>query len=140
MSRPRKIAFLVMALAASYCVAAENVDLLAKVRAVGELQCHPSHPVFCSNVHVSCVGPTRTTTFPFRLRATSTAGFIQPIGDTVTLDGLYDNASAIWDTPTQSLILQPLGAKGYVRLQSDGQYVFRYYVGADGVMSLGRCE
>lgn len=140
MPRHRNIAVLLLCIAGSPCSTAEPADLLAKVRAAGAVSCQPSHPVFCSNVHVTCVGPTRTPTFPFRLRATATSGSLVPIGDPSALDGLYDNATATWDAPTQSLILEPPGAKGYVRLQSDGRYVFRYYVGAVGIMSLGRCE
>jgi len=140
MSRPCKIAVLGVATAASFCLAAEPADLLSKLRAAGVLRCQPSHPVFCANVHVACVGQTRTPTFPFQLRATETSGSIKSDGDTAALHGLYDSANAIWDSSTQSLILQPVGANGYVRLQSDGRYVFRYYIGAVGVMSLGRCE
>jgi hypothetical protein len=129
-----------IAVAASCCMAAEPSDLLAKLRAAGEVKCQPSHPVFCSNVHVVCVGPTRVATFPFQLRATGTTGSIKGTGQDAPLDGLYENATAVWDSQTQSLILRPSSAHGYLRLQPDGQYIFRYYVGPVGVMSLGRCE
>jgi len=140
MSSRRSLVVFVLAAAAAWCSAAEATDLLAKVRASGEVSCQPSHPVFCANVHVTCVGPTRTSTFPFHLRATATSGTVTPVGEAAALDGLYSNAIATWDAPTQSLILTPAASNGYVRLQSDGRYVFRYYVGAVGVMSLGRCE
>ena len=140
MSRQSKFAALAIAAAAPWSLAAEPTDLLSKLRATGEVSCQPSHPVFCANVHVSCVGPTRVATFPFQLRAAGTSGSIKAVGQDTPWDGLYDHAKAIWDAQTQSLILQPAGTNGYLRLQPNGQYVFRYYIGAAGVMSLGRCE
>jgi len=139
MSRESKVTVLAIIVAANWCVTAEASDILAKLRATGEVRCQPSHPVFCSNVHVTCVGPTRVAAFPFQLRAAGASGSIKA-GQEPPLDGLYEDGKAIWDAQTQSMILQPKSAQGYVRLQSDGQYVFRYYVGAAGVMSLGRCE
>jgi hypothetical protein len=127
------------ALAAWGVVAAQPVDLLSKLRSGGEVTCQPAHPVFCANVHVSCVGPTRVATFPFRLRANETSGSIAAPED-AAIDKLYDRAAATWDAPTESLILRPSGAQGYIRLHPDGRYSFRFYVGAVGVMSLGRCE
>jgi hypothetical protein len=114
--------------------------MLAKLRTTGELRCQPSHPVFCSNVHVTCVGPTRVATFPFQLRAAGASGSVKAADHEAPLEGLYEDVKVTWDPQTQSVILQPANAQGYVRLQSDGQYVFRYYIGAAGVMSLGRCE
>jgi hypothetical protein len=135
-----KVAVLCIAVAASWCMAAEPSDLLAKLRAPGEVKCQPSHPTFCSNVHVTCVGPTRVATFPFQLRAAGTSGSIKGAGHDAPLDGLYDRATAVWDSQTQSLILRPSNAHGYVRIQPDSQYIFRYYIGSVRVMSLGRCE
>lgn len=128
------------ALAAWGVVAAQPVDLLAKLRSGGEVTCQPSHPVFCANVHVTCVGPTRVATFPFRLRANETSGSIAAPEDAATIGTLYERAGATWDAATESLILRPSDAQGYIRLHPDGRYTFRFYVGAVGVMSLGRCE
>lgn len=138
------------ALATWGVVDAQPVDLLSKLRRGGEVTCQPSHPVFCANVHVSCVGPTRVATFPFRLRANETSGAIAAPADAgpenaapenvATMGTLYERASATWDAATESLILRPRDAQGYIRLQPEGRYTFRFYVGAAGVMSLGRCE
>jgi len=128
------------ALAACGVVATQPVDLLSKLRSGGEVTCQPSHPVFCTNVHVTCVGPTRVATFPFRLRANETSGSIAAPEDAAPIGTLYERAGATWDASTESLILRPSGAQGYIRLHPDGRYSFRAYMGAVGVMSLGRCE
>ncbi|MBL8346840.1 MAG: hypothetical protein JNN03_15480 [Rubrivivax sp.] len=133
------------ALAACGVAAAQPANLLSKLRSGGEVTCQPAHPVFCANVHVTCVGPTRVASFPFRLRANETSGAIEAPEDAApenaaTMGALYERAGATWDAATESLILRPRDAQGYIRLHPDGRYTFRFYVGAAGVMSLGRCE
>ena len=113
----------------------------AKLTQAGEISCQPVFPVFCSNIHVACSGPSSMKTFPFKLRATTTAGSIESNSDTGGIREQYENARVEWESGGASVILRPRQASGYVKLLSDGTYVIRHYVAPHtATMSRGNCD
>ncbi len=108
----------------------------------GAVACQPAMPLFCSNIHVACAGPSSMRALPFTLKATRSAGAID-IGaaDTAGLRELYADARVEWDRDDGYVILWPAQASGYVKLLADGTYVVRHYTSPyAATMSRGRCE
>ncbi len=108
----------------------------------GAVTCQPAMPLFCSNIHVSCAGPSSMRALPFTLRATRSAGAIDiAAADTANLRALYAEARVEWDTDDAYVILRPRQASGYVKLLADGTYIVRHYTAPyAATMSRGRCE
>ena len=102
-----------------------------------DVHCAPALPHFCANIHVSCAGRTEQPTFPFRLRARGKLGAIEAAPAAIAAQ--YANARATW-SEDGAVILRPREGPGYIKLQTDGRYSFRHYVGEAGIMSHGRCE
>ena len=105
-----------------------------------ELDCRPTLPYFCSNLHVACSGRTEIRTFAFKLRAQPARGWIESASDASGMRKLYEDARVDWGAQAAYLILRPRGADGYVKLLADGRYTFRYYAQNAGVMSQGHCR
>lgn len=118
--------------------------VIERLRRTGEATCTPVWPMFCSNVHVSCAGHTPIPAFEFRLRVASSEGSIVPAtavpATPEAVYAPYAKARIEWDDAGAAVILRPAEGMGYVRLQADGRYSFRHYVGAAGVMSIGHCR
>ncbi len=103
-----------------------------------EVQCEPVHPFFCMNIHAGCAGRTDLAAVPFKLKADAGRGSIEsPDPD---LRELYANGRADWDDGETRVLIRPASGQGYIRLLTDGRYVFRYYRGDAGVMSYGDCR
>jgi hypothetical protein len=113
---------------------------LLKLRQAGEVACQPTLPHFCENMHVRCSGKTPVPTFEFKLRATSRTGSIELATAPEEFQRQYENANVEWDIDGGYVLLWPKATNGYVKLLSDGKYVFRHYLQSGGVMSLGRCR
>jgi hypothetical protein len=96
--------------------------------------------VFCSNIHVSCSGPSSIKTFPFILRATRAHGAIESASDTAGIAEQYKNASVEWHSEDEYVILRPHQANGYIKMLADGTYSFRHYPEHVGIMSRGLCS
>jgi hypothetical protein len=118
---------------------AEPAPIL-KLRQGGELSCEPALPHFCENVHVRCAGQTTAATFSFKLRAVPDSKSVALVAEDEGDQRNYVGASSEWADDNSYLLLSPRSANGYVKLSSDGKYVFRHYIQARGVMSLGRCK
>jgi hypothetical protein len=126
---------------AGLVVAAEAPhDVLSKLRSDGEVTCQPSLPVFCANMHIACAGQTNIPTIPFKLRASRSAGAIQILAPDESLRALYERPTANWDSQGTYLLLQPSHGQGYIRVLANGNFAFRHYSGAMGLMSLGLCK
>jgi uncharacterized membrane protein (DUF4010 family) len=114
---------------------------IAKLRQTGEVSCKPILPFFCANMHVSCAGQTSIETFAFKLRASRTHGSIDSASESESLQRLFENGRVDWDSAGAYVILHSSQMNsGYIKLNADGTYNFRYYPRPDGVMSLGRCN
>ena len=113
---------------------------LLKLRQAGEVSCQPTLPYFCENMHVRCSGQTSVPTFEFMLRATSSTGSLELATTSEEFQQRYENANVEWDKDGGYVLLWPKAANGYVKLLSDGRYVFRHYIQSRGVMSLGQCK
>jgi hypothetical protein len=96
--------------------------------------------VFCSNIHVSCSGPSSIRTFPFVLRATRARGAIESTSDTSGIEEQYKNASVEWHGEGEYVILRPRRGNGYIKMLADGRYSFRHYPEHVGLMSRGLCS
>ena len=132
-------AFLAMASATAISSEAEPPAIL-KLRQGGELSCEPALPHFCENVHVRCAGKTAVATFPFKLRAAPGSKSVALVAQDEEDQRIYVGASSVWAEDSSYLLLSPRSANGYVKLSSDGKYVFRHYILGRGVMSLGLCK
>lgn len=97
-------------------------------------------PVFCSNIHVSCAGPSTLRTFPFDLRATRTEGWIESAFDPTGMAKRYAPASIEWHEAGEYVLLRPKETNGYVKLLADGSYSFRHYEKETATMSRGHCR
>lgn len=132
---------------ASAADAAQNA--VSKLRQTGEVACQPSLPFFCGNLHVSCSGKTAIETFAFKLRATSAQGAAQAAAqgavDSAFAPALlrqpFENLQLDWDAAGKHVIFHSRPANsGYVKLNADGSYQFRFYPNGEAVMSQGRCQ
>ena len=104
------------------------------------MSCQPALPHFCENVHVRCAGQTAVATFAFKLRAAPAINSIALVADDGENQREYENARVEWAEDGSHLLLLPPSTSGYVKLLSDGKYVFRHYIQGRGVMSLGQCK
>ena len=104
------------------------------------VDCEPALPFFCRNIHVACSGRTEVRTFPFRLRADSSRGWIESTSETFAMQKPYEDGSVDWGKEGTYVILRPQGREGYIKLLANGKYSFRHYVQEVGVMSHGRCR
>ena len=136
-----------LAIAAAFAVvntdaasAEEEPAAILKFRQGGELSCEPALPHFCENVHVRCAGQTTVATFPFKLRAVPGGKSVVLVAQDEEGQRNYAGASSEWAEDSSYLLLLPNSTSGYVKLSSDGKYVFRHYIQGRGVMSLGRCK
>jgi hypothetical protein len=118
----------------------ENANAVAKLAQTGAVACQPVHPVFCSNIHVSCAGPSSLKTFSFKLRANRTQGSIEGPADTAGVAQQYVNARVEWYDKDGTVILRPREGNGYVKLLADGSYVIRHYSQYYATMSRGHCR
>ena len=122
-------------------VADETADArLSKLRQAGVVSCQPALPYFCENVHVRCSGRTSVPTFPFRLRVAGSTGSLEPASAAEEVQRLYQNAAVEWSKDDDYVVLSPRASNGYLKVLSDGKYIFRLYVQSVGVMSLGYCK
>ena len=103
------------------------------------VHCEPALPFFCRNIHVACSGRTEVRTFPFKLRANSGRGWIEPTSETSAIQKPYENASVDWGKESTYVILRPQGRDGYIKLLANGNYSFRHYLQEVGIMSHGHC-
>jgi hypothetical protein len=74
------------------------------------------------------------------LRTTSSTGSPELVTTSEEFRQRYENANVEWDKDSGYVLLWPQAANGYVKLLSDGRYVFRHYIQGRGVMSLGQCK
>jgi hypothetical protein len=105
-----------------------------------EVRCEPAHPFFCLNIHAGCAGLTEVATFPFELHAIEGRGWIASGAERAGIQEQYQGGRAEWGGDDTRVIVWPAGGPGYVRLLTDGKYVFRHYVRDTGVMSYGYCR
>jgi hypothetical protein len=116
--------------------ASQATSLLAQAV---DVDCQPALPFFCRNIHVGCSGRTEVKTFPFKLRANSSRGWIESRSDTSGIRNLYENGRVDWGEGDSYVILRPQGKEGYIKLLANGRYSFRHYVQDVGIMSHGQC-
>lgn len=112
----------------------------SKLAQTGEVTCEPALPFFCGNIHVACSGRTTIRTFPFKLRASPSRGWIESAADTSGVKERYENGRLDWEDAKTYVILRPREGNGYVKLLADGRYSFRHYSQGIGTMSYGRCD
>lgn len=114
-------------------------DAMTRLLQSGEVVCEPSLPLFCSNIHVACAGPSSIRSFPFRLRAAGTRGALESGTDAADVTAPYAAARVEWGEATAYVILRPQQGNGYVKLLADGSYSFRHYGSSGALMSRGKC-
>jgi len=139
---PWQLAFAAVLAVASATAASSEAEpsAILKLREGGELSCEPALPHFCENVHVRCAGQTTVATFPFKLRAAPGSMSVVLLAQDEEDQRNYVGASSEWAEDSSHLLLSPRSVNGYVKLSSDGKYVFRHYIQGRGVMSLGLCR
>jgi hypothetical protein len=103
-----------------------------------EVECEPTVPFFCMNIHAGCAGRTDLPAPQFKLNADAGRGWIES-ADTDMRD-LYANGRAEWNECETRVLVRPERGQGYIRLLVDGRYVFRYYRADTGIMSYGNCR
>jgi hypothetical protein len=113
---------------------------LSKLRQAGVVSCQPALPYFCENVHVRCSGRTPVPAGPFRLRVAGSTGSLEPAPAAEEVRLQYENAIVEWSRDDDYVVLSPRASNGYLKVLSDGKYIFRRYVQSVGVMSLGYCK
>lgn len=133
-------AALALSLAAGLAGAKESRTAIAKLAQAGAVACQPAHPVFCSNIHVFCSGPSALKTFAFKLRATRAQGSMEGPADTAGVAAQYENARVQWHHKDGYVILRPRQGNGYLKMLADGSYSFRHYSRDDATMSRGHCR
>jgi len=116
------------------------VAALLRLRQGGEVSCRPTLPHFCENMHVRCSGQTSVPTFEFKLRAASSTDSLELATKSEEFQRQYRDAGVEWDKDNGYVLLWPKAENGYIKLHSDGSYVFRHYIQNLGVMSLGQCR
>jgi hypothetical protein len=114
--------------------------VLLKLRQGGAVSCQPTLPYFCENVHVRCSRRTSVATFPFELRVTGITGTLEAAPAAEEVQRQYENAVVEWSKDGDYVLLAPTASNGYLKVLSDGKYIFRHYVQNAGVMSLGHCK
>ena len=143
MQRCRNVLLLGVACLGSTAAAvasATDDDVLLKLRQGGALSCQPTLRYFCENVHVRCIGRTSVPTFPFELRVTGVTGTLEAASAAEEVQRQYENAVVEWSKEGDYVLLVPTASNGYLKVLSDGKYIFRHYVQNAGVMSLGHCK
>ena len=138
----RRLGSCIAALAAAGVVqqASAQADALGRLRQGHELACEPDYPVFCANVHVTCVGRTPIAAFGFRVSLRGGVATLSAGPEAEAVYRPYERAQAIWDDAPAQLIVQPASGPGYLRIDAAGRYSWRHYVGPTGVMSIGSCR
>lgn len=106
----------------------------------GELACQPSLPHFCANLHVACAGQLALATHAFRVRLGPDGVSVDAPPEAQATLAAYRNPRVEWAQDALSLVLLPHQGAGYIRLQTDGTFSLRHYVGHQGVMAIGRCS
>jgi len=91
-------------------------------------------------MHVRCSGRTTVPITPFKLRVAGGTGSLELAAAAEDVQRLYENAAVDWSKDDDYVLLSPRGSNGYLKLLSDGKFVFRYYIQSVGVMSLGSCK
>ncbi len=127
---------------AAFAADAAAGKAIGKLLEGGELQCEPSMPVFCANIHVSCAIPSSIKSFPFRLRAVRDRGSITApaSADADVVQPYRDGPRITWAADDTYVILEPREGKGYLKFNADGSYNIRYYLRNDVWMVRGSCE
>lgn len=113
---------------------------IEKLSQTGTVACRPTLPFFCSNIHVACSGRSTLRTFPFKLRANPSNGWIETDADTTGIKELYENGRIDWENEDTYVIFRPPGTNGYIKLLANGEYSFRHYSQNDATMSIGHCD
>ena len=130
-----------LAVSASFAAGGDFSQTPTSLRAQAvAVDCEPALPFFCRNIHVACSGRTEVRTFPFKLRANSSHGWIESTSDTSGIQKPYENASVDWGKEGTYVILRPQGRQGYIKLLANGKYSFRHYSQDVGIMSHGQCR
>jgi len=93
------------------------------------LHCVPTYPVYCANVHLTCVGHSRIATPEFQVVATSDRAWVSAADETQILSVKLDRGAMILRGQAQ----------GYLKIGSDGQFSQRIYVDDRALMSIGSC-
>ncbi len=93
-----------------------------------DLRCTPTLPVFCANVHVGCAGRTTLPTHGFAIAADQIA---------------YDDGT-VWDVTRASSdsgdVYRRKGARDWIRVDPEGRFSQRVYLGRGPVMAFGVCR
>lgn len=125
---------------AAAVASASNDDVLLKLRQGGAVSCQPTLRYFCENVHVRCSRRTSVPTFSFELRVTGVTGTLEPASAAEEVQRQHEYAVVEWSKDDDYVLLAPKASNGYLKVLSDGKYIFRHYVQNAGVMSLGHCR
>lgn len=131
----------VLCVASGHAAADAMRSVVDKLLQQGEVVCEPTWPVFCGNIHVACAGQTTLHAFAFTLQVSGGQARLTAMGpDDEGIAGRYAHARVVDDASNRSVLLMPESAHGYLKLQADGRYSLRHYLGPRGIMSLGRCR
>jgi hypothetical protein len=136
----RFIGFIFLALSMFHSAIAS--DVMTKLLGQQPLSCEPTEAFFCRNMHVSCAGKTKVATFAFELKAFAQQGTLTASNSFRVFEELYQDSQVTLGKDALYVIFTPNHFKGYLKLFSTGNYVFRYYPSPeqDGIMSLGQCR
>lgn len=132
---------LIAAVASGHAAVDATPSVVDKLLQQGEVVCEPAWPAFCGNIHVACAGQTTLSAFAFTLRVSGGHARLTAMGaDDDGIAGRYARARVVDDAQNLSVLLMPESSHGYLKLQADGRYSLRHYLGHQGIMSLGRCR
>lgn len=106
----------------------------------GKITCEPTGNFFCHNIHIGCSGRSSLDTFRFEVQVTGSDGHVRSGSDAHDIVEAYAGARVDRAAGDEYVILRPRGRDGYIKLQADGRYSFRYYLDGTGLMSHGRCH
>ena len=117
-----------------------SANALTPLEQAGELACQPSLPHFCANLHVACAGQLALATHAFRVRLGPDGVSVDAPPEAQAILGAYRSPRVEWAEDAQSLVLLPRQGAGYIRLQPEGKFSLRHYIGDQGVMAIGSCS
>jgi hypothetical protein len=94
--------------------------------------CEPALPIFCGNIHIGCIFPTRIATVPMEIEVRQTTALVwfadreQPVQAQVKR---YD-----------AMVIRLVNSRDWIRIRPDGQFAQRIYRKKVTGMAYGVCK